>query len=179
MAVTSADTVHAQRKKPLPITVLKPPDAIVADHANVCLVRRRRHHRRGGSSVDERERQRGANQEGCNGQVHQRFLSRRPLQWCLTARISYKPRHDFVYVSAECSRLYGVAVGPRISMRERPRVEGFIRPLRGIVARREDAYRVQSSSLRTSGKETGSVPFSVKITDNGFPANPRATIAVH
>jgi hypothetical protein len=61
--------------------------------------------------------------------------------------------HDFVYASAECSRLYWLPVSPQISMRGLSRVEGFIMPLRCMVARRTHAYRVQSSSLRTSINE--------------------------
>jgi hypothetical protein len=38
-------------------------------------------------------------------------------------------------------------------MRGLSHVEGFIRPPRSTVTGRADAYRVQSSSLRTSGKE--------------------------
>jgi hypothetical protein len=64
-----------------------------------------------------------------------------------------KPRHDFVYASAECSRLYRIAVSPQISTHDLSRVESFIMTLRGMVARRADVSRVQSSALRTSGKE--------------------------
>jgi hypothetical protein len=64
-----------------------------------------------------------------------------------------KPRHDFVYASAERSRLYWIPVYPQISTRGPSHVEGFIMPLRRMVARRANAYRVQSSELRSSVNE--------------------------
>jgi hypothetical protein len=47
-------------------------------------------------------------------------------------------------------------------MHDLSRVEGFMRLQRRIIARRADAYRVQSSALRTGVNEFGSVPFSMK-----------------
>jgi hypothetical protein len=71
----------------------------------------------------------------------------------VTRGMDSKPRHDFVYASAERSRLYGIPVSPQISTRGLSRVEGFIMPRRRMVARRADAYRVQLSELRTSVNE--------------------------
>ena len=46
-----------------------------------------------------------------------------------------------------------MAVSLRIFMLGLSRVESLVRPLRRMVARRADVYRVQSSSLRTGVKE--------------------------
>ena len=37
MAVTPPDTIHAQGEKLVSSPILKPPDPVILDHANVCL----------------------------------------------------------------------------------------------------------------------------------------------
>jgi len=51
---------------------------------------------------------------------------------------------DIVYISAELNRLCWVRISPEISMLDFSRVRGLILPLRGLVAYRNDVYRVQS-----------------------------------
>ena len=55
-----------------------------------------------------------------------------------------KPGQHIVYISAELSRLCWARVSPSISILDLSRVGGLILPLRGLVAHRNDVYRVQS-----------------------------------
>ena len=56
----------------------------------------------------------------------------------------YKPGQHIRYISAEISRLCQPRVSPSISMLDLSHVGGLVLPLRGMVAHRDDVYRVQS-----------------------------------
>src|SRR6266487_6156723 len=63
------------------------------------------------------------------------------------------PRQNYLYLSADWSRLCRIGVNPQISIPWLSSIEGCILALLRIVARRADIDRIQSASFRTSVKE--------------------------
>jgi hypothetical protein len=70
------------------------------------------------------------------GYTIERLEGRKPLP--------NKPGQHLRYIIAEISRLCQPHVSPSISMFDLSRVGGLVLPLRGMVAHRDDVYRVQS-----------------------------------